>query len=118
MSTATPLDLSGFTGTENWYRHWANPKITFTDGAHHFAEHAGNGAFWFLDIIVTELTGLQRELGFLHIVLNVIENEADITADDGNNNIVWQKHISYTDCPPGTYRFYFTNDVILLTTEY
>ena len=41
--------LQRFTGTEQWYRHALNPKVLFTDGAKHVADHGG--AYWLLDEI-------------------------------------------------------------------
>jgi hypothetical protein len=43
----TQIDLSQFTGTENYYRHPFG-KALFTDGVKYFAETAG--AYWFIDI--------------------------------------------------------------------
>lgn len=45
----TKADLAPFTGSETWYRHAINRKITFTDGAKYVAEKAD--AYWLLDEI-------------------------------------------------------------------
>jgi hypothetical protein len=45
----TAAELEQFTGTEQWYRHYLNPNVLFTDGAKHLAERAG--AFWLVDEI-------------------------------------------------------------------
>jgi hypothetical protein len=45
----TREDLPQFTGSENWYRHPINRKVTFTDGAKYVADMAG--AYWLLDEI-------------------------------------------------------------------
>lgn len=115
-SATLQQELAGFTGTDHWYRHAFGSGCTYTDGAQHFAETAG--AYWFLDIVFTELVKLQRSEGFLNIVLNVADNTAIIEADDGNDKTLWTRSIDYTDCPPGRWQFYFVDDVFLLPSEY
>lgn len=114
----TPSDLDQFTGTEHWYRHPLNRHITYTDGVKFFADTVG--AHWLLDILVTEVAGFLRTQEFIHIKMTVREDgTADITADDGNDSPpFWTRHIDWTDCPVGEWRFYLTNNVILLPSEY
>ena len=107
------IDLSGFHGTEQYYAH-AFGRMVFTDGVRYFAEEAG--ALWFLDIVATEIIRLRE--AFIHIRLNVAERKAAATADDGNDRILWRKRIPFTDCPPGEYRFYLVDWVLLLPSEY
>jgi len=108
--------LDNFTGTENWYRHNLMHDTVYTDGVKYFADQAG--AYWFLDIADTELFPLQDREGFLSITLTVANEQASIVATDGDLTTLWSKAISFTDCPDGEYRFYFTNNVLLLTSEY
>lgn len=111
------IDLSGYTGTENWYRHHFVRDVTYTDGVKAFAEQAG--AWWFVDDSIIEYAPLMRQHGFLTITLNVSDElTATIVVDDGNDNLLADKTINYTDCPVGTYRFYFTDNVLLLPSEY
>jgi hypothetical protein len=107
------IDLSGFTGTTQYFRH-AFGRMVFTDGVRYFAEAAG--AFWFLDIVATELIRLGE--AFVHIRLTVAEGQATAAADDGNDRPLWKKGIPFTDCPPGEYRFYLIDRVLLLPSEY
>ena len=51
--------LRQFTGSECWYRHNLNRNTIYTDGVQFFAENAG--AYWFIDIVATELHALQRD---------------------------------------------------------
>ena len=113
------LALTQFTGTETWFRHPFGGGTTFTEGVKFFAENAGNGAFWLLDIFMTELVALQRKEGFLGIKLTVSpDSKATITADDGNDRILWGHEVVLTDCPVGEWTFFFTDDVLLLPSEY
>jgi hypothetical protein len=47
--TLNKLYLRQFTGSENWYRHGINGKVTFTDGAKYVVDTGG--AYWLLDKI-------------------------------------------------------------------
>lgn len=109
------IDLSHFTGSENIYAHFLK-TMTFTDGARHFAEQAR--AFWWLDIVATELIPLQSEEEFIHVRLTVANGKAEASADDGNGNPLWAKAIPFTDCPDGAYRFYLYDRVLMLPSEY
>lgn len=40
MKIITPSDLSQFTGTTQYYRHWTK-RLLYTDGVQYFAERAG-----------------------------------------------------------------------------
>jgi len=110
-------NLSQFYGTENYYKTFVfNPKLRHTDGVQYFADTAG--AFWLLDIIATEIYRLSAKHDFIAIDLDVNNGKAKITADDGNDHRIFQKNISYTDCPNGAYRFWLTGDVLMLPSEY
>lgn len=118
MNTTTKLDLSQFTGTETYYmtnRMFA-PDMVHTDGVQYFAETAH--AYWFLDIVATEYFPLMKKEEFISIQLAVEDGIADICVEDGDCKVLKQKHIDYTDCPDGLYRFFFTNNVLMLTSEY
>lgn len=111
------IDLSQFYGTENYHKTFLfNPNLVHTDGVQYFANEAG--AFWFLDIVATEIYPLSKKEPFIVITLKANDGKATITADDGNDKRVFQKKISYTDCPDGEYRFYLADNVLMLTSEY
>lgn len=125
MNNPTELErgLSYFTGTESWYRHGLNRNMLYTDGVQYFAEHAGGGAYWFLDIVATELFKLQRQHGFLTIVVDAKDNKAKLAAkgadpSTGDDVWVWGRNIDFTDMPGGEWKFFFCNDVLMLPSEY
>jgi hypothetical protein len=113
-------NLCQFTGTEQWHRHGLNRNMLYTDGAQYFAENAGGGAYWFLDIVATEIFALQKAEPFICIDLIVWGDKpgARIVATDGNDNEIWAREIEYTDCPIGNWKFYLTDNVMLLPSEY
>jgi len=108
--------LRQFTGTENWYRHPLG-NMLYTDGVQYFAEAAG--CYWFLDIVATELMEIQNGgEHFVFIEMDVQDGEADLRATDGNDRELWSRHIKFTDCPTGQWRFYLVDGVLLLPSEY
>ena len=111
-------DLKMFTGTEQWFKHPLSSNFLYTDGVKFFAEHCGGGAYWFLDILATELADLQETEDFMSITLIVVDSSAKILVDDGNGNILHTREVDYTDAEEGAWKFFFTNNVLLLPSEY
>jgi len=113
-------DLAQFTGTDKYYKHPLFARhVLWTDGVNHFINNSGGGAYWFLDIILTEIAPLHREHPFLSVTLSVTpESRAVIKVTDGNETDLWSRDISFTDTPTGDYRFFMVDNVFLLTSEY
>jgi hypothetical protein len=110
-------DLSHFTGSEHWYRHALNPAITFTDGAKYVADEAG--AYWLLDeIALAQLIPAVRTQAFQVWKLAVANNSARLTCEDGNDNQVLAKNITFTDFPAPGITLWCVDRVILLPSEY
>lgn len=111
------LELAQFIGSD---QHHYNPLyrwMNYTDGVRYFANKAG--AFWLLDVIGTELHKLANAHDFLSITFSVYaDGLAYITVTDGDNLELWKKWLDYTDCPVGTWKFFLTNNVLMLTSEY
>jgi hypothetical protein len=111
--------LSTFTGTEQWHYNPLYPAMKYTDGVKYFAENAGNGAYWFLDIMGTEVMDIhKRGEEFIAVTLDAKDGEAKLSCTDGNDTELWHRDIEYTDCPDGKWQFYLTNNVLLLPSEY
>jgi hypothetical protein len=103
-------------GTEGYTRYMGG--LLLTDGAVVFAENAGGGAYWFLDIVWTELLPINKTEPFMSVILSAKGDKADITATDGNDKPLFTKHIGFTDCPDGDWGFYLIDGVFLITQEY
>jgi len=116
LSARLREDLIAFIGTETWHRHPLNRSMLLTDGVVYFADQAG--AWWFLDIVATEVMRFHRMKPFLVIDLNVNDGQADIRVSDGNEVVLFKRHIHFTDAPDGLWRFYLTDNVVLLPSEY
>jgi hypothetical protein len=122
MKNDNPLnaaDLQQFTGTEHWYRHGLIRNVLFTDGAKFLAERAG--AFWLLDeiAIAQRFEAKVAAEGFQTWKLNVRpDHSATLCCEDGNGRAVYSKEITFTDFPLPQITLYFTDNVILLASEY
>lgn len=117
--TLTEADLHQFTGTENWYRHGLNRNVVFTDGAKYVADEGG--AYWLLDAIAIaqrfEKAVAKEEFQVWKLKVNE-DRTASLVCDDGNDNIVYTQHIPFTDFPLDEIKLYFTDNTILLPSEY
>ena len=123
MSTITKTlnaaEFAQFTGSENWYRHAINRNVLFTDGAKYVADQAG--AYWLLDeiAIIQPHNARVAAESFQVWKLAVNADHAGVlTCDDGNDNVVYTKHIEYTDFPAEGITLWYTNNTILLPQEY
>jgi phage baseplate assembly protein gpV len=118
--TLNTADLAQFTGSESWYRHAINRAVLFTDGAKFVADRAG--AYWLIDEIAIIQPHDKRvaaeEFQVWKLAVNA-DQTGVLTCDDGNDHVVYTKQIEYTDFPPdGIITLYFTNNTILLPSEY
>ena len=103
-------------GTEHYYKIPAY-SFKYTDGIKTFCENAD--AYWLLDI-VESVCRTHKEIhnDFILIELSVNKyNQATITFEYANNTF-YKQQISFTDCPEGTWRFYFDNNVFFWNGEY
>jgi hypothetical protein len=116
--TLDASELANFTGTENWYKHWLG-KVVFTDGIKFVAEQAG--AFWLVDEIAINQTRPKvraEEFQVWVLKVNLEKRKGVLSCDDGNGGVVFSKKIEYTDFPLPEIKFYCTDGVILLPSEY
>ena len=116
--TITAADLIQFTGSEQWYRHGFVWKVLYTDGVQYVAEKCG--AYWLIDeIAFGQMKRKIKAEEFQVWRLSVNPDQtASLTCDDGNGRVVFTKRIEFTDFPLNEIRFYFTNNTILLPSEY
>ena len=118
--TLTKDDLRQFTGSEQWYRHGINRSVLFTDGAKYVADTGG--AYWLLDEIALAQHHNKRVAGeefqLWKLAVNLDQNTAMLTCEDGNGHIVFRKKIAFTDFPLEEISLYFCNKTIHLPSEY
>lgn len=107
-----------FHGTEAYHKFSLFPVLA-TDGAIWLAENFE--CFWLLEDMAAEMMQHNEET-FWVMKITVKDNEADIRYEDGNYELIREKHINYTDMPEGEYELWGANHpgnrVILMNTEY
>ncbi len=117
--TLTESDLRQFSGTEQWYRHGLVRRVLFTDGAKHVAD--AGGAYWLLDEIALaqqfDKTVAAEPFQVWKLVLGE-GHSATLTCEDGNGKAVFTKGIAFTDFPLKEIALWFTDNTILLPSEY
>jgi len=119
----TLADLSGFTGCDQWTRHWMNRNLIYSEGMAHVAEHAGGGAFWLIDAIASheghnpELVALKQadpDFDFLHFWYLHVDTEKHTAVLecglDSDQPAVVRQEIEYTDFPLPELTIYAGND--------
>ena len=116
----TPEVMRQFTGSEHWYRHALNRKIVFTDGAKHVADHGG--AYWLLDEIALiqpyDKRVAAEEFQVWTLKADIVRKTGILTCEDGNGNQVFEKPLEFTDFPLPEITLWFTDNTILLPSEY
>jgi len=115
----TKGDLHQFTGSGHWYRHGLVRNVVFTDGAKYVADKGG--AYWLLDEIAFAQKGEPTVAAEAFQVWTLTvrpDKTATLTCDDGNDNAVFSKEIDHTDFPLDEVQLWFTDNTILLPSEY
>lgn len=116
MSSSLP-DLSGFTGSATMYRHGMMRSITYTEGVQHLAEKTGS--YWLLDkIAAMQLDPAFKAQSFQVWRIRVNGTKGAIRVEDGNGSNFWSEDLDYTDFPEGQLDVWFTDNTILLPSEY
>ncbi len=115
----TRENLRHFSGSENMFYHPIFRGINYTDGVKHVSD---NGAAWLITEILIAMRHVPelRAEEFVTIDLNVNldKKSAVIVYGDGNDHTLHKKEIPYTDFPLDTIRFFCTNNVLMLASEY
>lgn len=109
--------LSQFTGTENYYRMY--PKVLLTDGTKYLMEKAQ--CHWIGDIVWSyqSLEKVSCEVFQVYrLKVDLKKQTAVMTCDDGNDNILQKQKIPYTDFPLEEIILYYTDNVLMLPSEY
>ena len=112
--------LAGFYGTESYHRIY--PNLVLTDGAKYLADEAG--CYWLYDIVWSVLNHPNiYNQDFLVVQIHKTEHpKAVVRIMDGDDTVLYQQNIPYTDFPLNKYEVYVQYNgeywVVLLTSEY
>ncbi len=115
-------ELNNFSGTERYYR--IMPNVLMTDGAKFVADKAG--AYWLMTAIASYLPEFTNKETFIVANLKVTRTATACIAllklDDGNDNLLAEQFIEYTDFELDEFKLYacYNGDVwvIMLPKEY
>jgi hypothetical protein len=122
MTTQWANELNSFSGTERYYR--ITPDTVITDGAKFVADKGG--AYWLMTAIASYLTEQTDKETFIVANLTVTRTANACTAllklDDGNDNVLAEQFIEYTDFELDEIKLYACYNgnmwVIMLPREY
>ena len=122
MTTQWANELHNFSGSEHYYK--IMPNVLMTDGAKFVADNGE--AYWLMTAIASYLPDFTKTESFIVANLTVTRTATACSAllklDDGNDNILAEQHIAYTDFELDEIKFYacYTGDtwVIMLPREY
>lgn len=116
--TLTTFDLAQFIGTTQYFRHPIARTILITEGVKYVAD--AGAAYWLVDeIVFAQSIKYVAAEEFQHWTLTVSpDHSAILECGDGDRNIVFNKSIPFTDFPMEDISIYYTNNVILLPSEY
>ena len=107
-------DLNQFIGTMEYHRLGLYNQVA-TDGVLYFCEQAE--AFWLFDEISDFITFKTKE-PFVTVIAESDGRKGRITFEDGNCNKIGSKELDYTDLPKGKWKFFVTDNVVMLPSEY
>ena len=122
MTTLWAHELHNFSGTELYYR--ITPDTVMTEGAKFVADNGE--AYWLMTAIASYLPQLTKTESFIVANLQVTNTgnsrSALLKLDDGNDNILIEQHIAYTDFALDEMKLYACHTgnmwVIMLPREY
>ena len=114
--TLTQFDLSPFTSTTQYFKHWLG--FNYTDGIQYMAEKGK--AYWLLDLIGSyQVQHKHIRFQLWELSVNTTEHSGVITMkeDSGQPELVRQE-IPFTDFPLNEIKLYLIDHVLLLPSEY
>ena len=110
--------LRHFTGTQNYRR--VLPRLVITDGVEYLASKANS--YWLVTAIYSHLVTKPIHSEFVVARLVVSGKTANLVLDDGNDQVISEQHIEYTDFPLDEVTIYCSYQyrlwVLLLASEY
>jgi len=118
--TLTTADLSHFTGTNHYYRHWAM-WLVYTDGVKYVANDAN--AYWLLDAISSYQTRtflkdpMLQEFQVWKLTVTA-DQKGILVCERDTNDVVVTQEIAYTDFPLSEIKLYLVESVLMLPSEY
>jgi len=120
-------NLNNFNGTEQYFKHPLFNKINYTDGIKFIGD---NKASWLITDILAVLSHEPKVLkeykenGFISVRVSFEDNQAKAIYTDGNEKVLFSQNYKYTDflnyfeLNENELSLFYTNDVLMLGSEY
>lgn len=111
-------NLTHFCGSESLYRHRIGGKsLLYTEGILCLIESCES--YWLLDLILSyQDSQILRSEYFQVWNLVKYENKWIVSCSDGDNNLLLDQDIDYSDFPLNSVKFWLVSGTVLLPTEY
>ena len=111
-------DLKQFSGTEEWYKNVSMPHLLYTEGVKHLFE--SRNCYWLGNLIagIHLFNRVIKPEDFVTCELTTEGSEGMLTFTDGNDNVLHEEKIPFTDFPDKGVTIWLVNDVLMLPSEY
>jgi len=112
--------LAEFRGTDIYHLHRLpnGMSIKITDGCSYVREHAGGGAYWLYDLILSYQMKLRNELFQVWKLTRQPDQKWYVECSDGNGGFLVGQEIPYSDFPIDSIELWLIDGVCLLPSEY
>ncbi len=112
--------LAGFIGTEEYYLHRLPNGMTMklTDGCQFVREHAGGGAYWLFDLILSWQIKLSKNPFQVWKLIKQGNGPWVIQCADGNDNFLAGHEILNSDFPLDQVTVWLIDGIVCLPSEY
>jgi len=110
-------NLNQFTGTGNYYKLYL--QVILTDGTKYLMEVAS--CYWLGDIVLSYQTIKKvstESFQVYKLKVNLENQTAVMTCDDGNGHILKRQNIEFTDFPLKEITLYYVDNILMLPSEY
>lgn len=116
-TTINSNDLAHFTGSENRYFHPFFRAFNYTDGVQYVG---ANGASWLVTDILAVLCTKRKVAveSFVCITFTCKDGKGVIVWDDGNGKVLHRQKVDFTDFPLPSIKFFATDRMLMLASEY
>ena len=108
-------NLEQFTGTQYYHKLTIYPLLA-TDGVKYFADKAK--AYWLINDISAVMLYRLKEQPFVVVKAISKNKQANVIYEDGNYNKLHSEFYEFTDLFEGEWKFFITDNVIMLPSEY
>lgn len=108
------IDLSGFYGSEHLYFHPLFKGINYTDGVQYLNKVCGWIVTDILSVLKFKVTGAE----FVAITFKKNGKGGSVVYDDGNGKVLYKQVYEIADIDLDEVKFFFTDGVLMLASEY